>query len=189
MPCCATGKCAISTRSTTCARPGPRMCQDLAYVNVIYLGGDQLYPAYDMAIRIWARKASAVAAAVGRIDEAWIGILKELFSRPGVDETEALVRARINYFHQVGYYALAVKESIEERARLVPLLLQDSLGPGALGPTRLRSRGYPGQHPAPGQGSRSTAPSGNGSIDGARLEGDARAQGGAAAPNLRAQRA
>lgn len=93
---------------------------DLAYVSVIYLGGDQLYPAYDMAIRIWARKSPLVAAAVGRIDDAWIGVLKELFVAPGVDETEAFVRARINYFHQIGYYALAVKETIEERARLVP---------------------------------------------------------------------
>jgi AcrR family transcriptional regulator len=98
------------------AEEGP----DLAYVNVIYLGGDQLYPAFDMSIRIWARKSAVVAAAVGRIDDLWIGALTDLFVMQGVEETEAFVRGRINYFHQVGYYALALKETVEVRAHLVP---------------------------------------------------------------------
>jgi AcrR family transcriptional regulator len=98
------------------AEEGP----DLAYVNVIYLGGDQHYPAYDMSIRIWARKSAAVAAAVGRIDEQWIRALTHLFVMQGVEETEAFVRGRINYFHQVGYYALALNETVEVRAHLVP---------------------------------------------------------------------
>lgn len=93
---------------------------DLAYVNVIYAGGDAKFPAYDMSVRIWARKAPAVAAAVARIDDAWISVLKELFVSQGFDDTEAFVRARINFFHQIGYYALAVHEDIEERVRLIP---------------------------------------------------------------------
>ncbi len=93
---------------------------DLAYVNVIYAGGDEKFPAYDMSVRIWARKSQQVAAAVGRIDGAWVEVLKELFISQGFDETEAFVRARINFFHQIGYYALAVQEDIEERVRLIP---------------------------------------------------------------------
>lgn len=93
---------------------------DLAYVNVIYLGGDQLYPAFDMSVRFWARKAPHVAASVHRIDDAWIGVLTELFRTEGFAETEAFVRARINYFHQVGYYALDLNESIEARVNLIP---------------------------------------------------------------------
>lgn len=93
---------------------------DLAYVNVIYAGGDEKFPAYDISVRIWARKATYVAAAVARIDSAWVAVLKELFVSQGFDETEAFVRARINFFHQIGYYALAVQEDIEERVRLIP---------------------------------------------------------------------
>jgi AcrR family transcriptional regulator len=93
---------------------------DLAYVNVIYLGGDQMYPAFDMSVRFWARKAAYVAAAVHRIDDAWIRVLSELFLTEGFTETEAFVRARINYFHQIGYYALDLNESIEARVNLIP---------------------------------------------------------------------
>lgn len=93
---------------------------DLAYVNVIYVGGDEKFPAYDMSVRIWARKNAAVASAVARIDDAWVAVLKELFVSQGFDETEAFVRARINFFHQIGYYALAVREDVEERVRLIP---------------------------------------------------------------------
>lgn len=93
---------------------------DLAYVNVIYAGGDEKFPAYDMSVRVWARKAPAVAAAVARIDDAWIAVFKEMFIAQGFDETESFVRARITYFHQIGYYALAIQEDIEERVRLIP---------------------------------------------------------------------
>jgi AcrR family transcriptional regulator len=93
---------------------------DLAYVNVIYLGGDQLYPAFDMSVRFWARKAAYVAAAVHRIDDAWIRVLTDLFVTEGFAQTEAFVRARINYFHQIGYYALDLNESIEARVDLIP---------------------------------------------------------------------
>lgn len=93
---------------------------DLAYINEIYVGGDQLFPSFDMSIRIWARKATPVAAAVHRIDDAWISVIRELFVRQGFDETEAFVRARINYFHQIGYYALSLNEDLDERIRLVP---------------------------------------------------------------------
>jgi len=93
---------------------------DLAYINVIYLGGDQQYPAFDMCVRFWARKAPNVAAAVHRIDDAWIGVLTELFRTEGHTETDAFVRARINYFHQIGYYALDLNETIETRVSLIP---------------------------------------------------------------------
>jgi hypothetical protein len=39
----------------------------------------------------------------------------------GHAEDEAFVRARIFYFHQVGYYAMDVRESREQRLRLLPL--------------------------------------------------------------------
>jgi hypothetical protein len=39
----------------------------------------------------------------------------------GYDETESFVRARTTYFHQVGYYTLGVRESREQRLKLLPL--------------------------------------------------------------------
>jgi hypothetical protein len=38
----------------------------------------------------------------------------------GFEPTEAMVRARVIYFHQVGYYALAFRESNADRRKLLP---------------------------------------------------------------------
>ena len=38
----------------------------------------------------------------------------------GYHGLEALMRARITYYHQVGYYALGVRESRKTRRQLLP---------------------------------------------------------------------
>jgi len=48
-------------------------------------------------------------------------VLKQLFLDMGHPDEEAFIRARITYFHQVGYYAMGVEETREQRLRLLPL--------------------------------------------------------------------
>ena len=86
----------------------------------VWLGEDPSYPSFDLAIRGWARKAKKVAAAVREVDEEWIALFQDYFERSGVKPPESFVRARIMYFHQVGYFALSLNESLAERARLAP---------------------------------------------------------------------
>jgi hypothetical protein len=62
-----------------------------------------------------------VANAVRRTDDIRIEVLRQVFIDMGYEGHEAFVRARICYFHQVGYYALGVRESRQERLRLMPL--------------------------------------------------------------------
>src|SRR3546814_3944529 len=38
----------------------------------IWLGEDPNFPAFDIAIRVWARKSRPVAKLVGEIDDAWV---------------------------------------------------------------------------------------------------------------------
>jgi AcrR family transcriptional regulator len=78
-------------------------------------------PAWDAAVRDWARVSGKVANAVRRTDDIRIDVLRQVFVDLGYEGREAFVRARICYFHQVGYYALGVRESREERLRLMPL--------------------------------------------------------------------
>jgi AcrR family transcriptional regulator len=87
----------------------------------VWLNEKAYSPAWDAAVRDWARVSSKVANAVRRTDDARIEILKQVFLDMGCKDEEAFVRARICYFHQVGYYALGVRESREERLRLMPL--------------------------------------------------------------------
>jgi AcrR family transcriptional regulator len=78
-------------------------------------------PAYDSAVRDWARRSQRVAAAVRRIDARRIALLDSTFRRFGYPPDEALIRARVTYFHQVGYYALAIRETKRKRLALLPL--------------------------------------------------------------------
>jgi AcrR family transcriptional regulator len=87
----------------------------------IWLNEKIYSPAWDAAVRDWARVSSKVANAVRRTDDARIGVLKQVFLDMGCEDEEAFVRARVCYFHQVGYYTLGMRESREERLRLLPL--------------------------------------------------------------------
>jgi AcrR family transcriptional regulator len=94
------------------------LIQALRYSQV-WLNGS-FDPDFDAAIRDWARHAGHVAESVRRIDDERVEILILLFERLGYGPTEALVRARTSYYHQVGYYALKVVQTLEERRALFP---------------------------------------------------------------------
>jgi len=81
-------------------------------------------PLWDAAVRDWARVSPKVADLVRRVDQERIAILQQIFLDMGCAEDEALVRARISYFHQVGYYTLGLQEPREQRLRLVPLYIR-----------------------------------------------------------------
>ena len=79
------------------------------------------FPVYDSAVRHWGRLDDEVALRVGALDDRRIARLTEIFRDLGHEEEEAFIRARITYFHQIGYYALGIKESSEQRRLYWPL--------------------------------------------------------------------
>lgn len=79
--------------------------------------------AYDSAVRDWARISAKVDKVVRRVDDHRISLIQEIFKGFGYEGAEALVRARITYFHQVGYYTLHIKESRADRLRLKNIYL------------------------------------------------------------------
>jgi AcrR family transcriptional regulator len=85
-------------------------------------------PAYDSAVRDWARTSPAAEAAVRRVDDQRIELLRGIFEGFGYDTDHAFIRARITYFHQVGYQAMEVIESRERRMRLRPLYREALVG-------------------------------------------------------------
>ena len=48
-------------------------------------------------------------------DDERVQAIAELFARSGYEATDAFIRARIIYFTQVGYYALGIREALEQR--------------------------------------------------------------------------
>ncbi|MDO7835583.1 helix-turn-helix domain-containing protein [Sphingobium sp. HBC34] len=87
----------------------------------LWIDEKEFRPEYDAAIRSWASTSPSVAAVVHTVDSVRIDALRRLFLDYGYGEDEALVRARVTYYHQIGYYALGVKQSAERRRQLSPI--------------------------------------------------------------------
>lgn len=69
----------------------------------------------DFAVREWARRSDDVKLAVRRADETRTAAITAMFERHGYEPRDALVRARVLYFSQIGYYALELGESMQTR--------------------------------------------------------------------------
>lgn len=77
-------------------------------------------PKWDGAVRDWARTSSRVLDAVHAVDTRRIGLIEQVFRDLGYTGLDAHVRARVTYYHQVGYYALGVVEPRKKRLELLP---------------------------------------------------------------------
>jgi len=90
----------------------------------IWLDEKDYSPAYDAAIRDWARLSSNAAHVVKRVDARRIDLFRTIFLNLGIPEDEAMVRARVAYYHQVGYYILGLGETREARRKTRPLYMK-----------------------------------------------------------------
>ena len=91
----------------------------LAMTN-LWVDENEYDPRWDSAIRDWARTSDTVRKAVEVVDQKRIGVLEKIFQHIGYQGKEANVRARVMYYHQVGYYAMGVQESQRTRRSLIP---------------------------------------------------------------------
>jgi len=109
-------------------RPDHNGIEEFKAIINMWLEEQDYDPAYDAAVRDWARTSNRVAALVRKVDRERIDLLSEIFRDLGHNKEEALIRARVTYFHQVGYYTLGLGESKEQRHKLAPLYLRVLLG-------------------------------------------------------------
>ncbi|WP_277600252.1 TetR/AcrR family transcriptional regulator [Tsuneonella rigui] len=108
------------------AGPDPRNQLDALFH--VWLNESEYEPAYDTAVRAWAHSSDAAKEVVRRVEDKRIGLLKSIFVRFGYDEQRAFIRARITYFHQVGYQAMEIVESPQQRRDLYALYLEALVG-------------------------------------------------------------
>lgn len=78
-------------------------------------------PTLDLAIRDWARSARTLALEVEATDRVRLDLLTRAFRGMGYSDDESVVRARITYLHQIGYYAIGFKEPAADRKRYQPI--------------------------------------------------------------------
>ncbi|MEO4001850.1 TetR/AcrR family transcriptional regulator [Mesorhizobium sp. CAU 1732] len=94
----------------------------------IWLDENDFDPAFDAAVRDWARSSPSVTKRIMSIDAFRMSQLEKVFQDMGYEGTEAMVRARVTYYHQIGYYALDVHESKARRRELLPYYLEILMG-------------------------------------------------------------
>lgn len=86
----------------------------------LWIDEKEYQPKWDSAIRDWARTSEAVRKVVHIVDQKRIAVLEQIFQEMGYTGKDAQIRARVMYYHQVGYYAMGVQESRRERLKLIP---------------------------------------------------------------------
>lgn len=78
----------------------------------------------DFAVRDWGRRDPAIAERVYLADVERLDAISAMFDRYGFVQPDSMVRARLLYHSQLGYYAAGTAEPIEMRLMLLPNYLQ-----------------------------------------------------------------
>ena len=69
----------------------------------------------DLAIREWARRSDQIRNQIDQEDELRIASIQNFFMRFQFKMPQALIRARVLYYAQIGFYALEVQEPLTTR--------------------------------------------------------------------------
>lgn len=85
-------------------------------------------PKLDTAIRDWARQSTDALKAIEVVDNRRIEALTKAFLSLKYAPDEAFIRARILYYHQIGYYAMNVAETDVQRQKLLPTYFRQLTG-------------------------------------------------------------
>ena len=100
--------------------PGRNGMEEYLALTNLWIDEKEYDPKWDGAVRDWARTSEAVRKVVQAVDQKRIAVLEQIFNDIGYTGKEAHIRARVMYYHQVGYYAMGVQESQRERRALLP---------------------------------------------------------------------
>jgi AcrR family transcriptional regulator len=103
--------------------PAPTITAALNAVFKCIINPDGFNHPLDFAVREWARRDGTVRRIVDRSDTARTNALAQMYQRYGYAPDEADIRARVLYYQQIGYYALDLNETIEERLARARLYL------------------------------------------------------------------
>jgi AcrR family transcriptional regulator len=120
----------LNTRSIVTQADQPAATVNEAVCNIFccWVNPAIFSPRLDFAVREWARRSASVRRTLDRSDRVRTEALKALFVRFGYEGEDALVRARVLYYMQIGYYALDLKEPLETRLSLTPHYLKAFTG-------------------------------------------------------------
>ncbi len=86
------------------------------------------HPLLDLAVRDWSRRDATIAQRVAAADNVRLDALTTMFGRHEFGADDALVRARLLYHSQVGYFAVDTQEPMQVRLGYLPYYLEAMTG-------------------------------------------------------------
>jgi len=89
-------------------------------VSHLWFDADLFDTKFEFAIRSWALQSSAVSSEVQKADALRLDAIRNMYSRFGLTEMEADVRARTLYLVQIGYISIQTKEDLQLRLSRIP---------------------------------------------------------------------
>ena len=95
--------------------PQPDINRAILHVFECWVTRVNFDPMLDVAVRLWARRSAEVQAVVLDADQKRLTALQEMFMHHDYPADEALVRARVLYFTQIGQYTLQIEEDMDTR--------------------------------------------------------------------------
>lgn len=96
-------------------RPSQTITEAILNVFECWMDKRLFDPELDVAVRLWARRDAAVHGVVSGADRQRLDALTQMFIRHGYPDGDAVVRARVLYFTQIGHYTLGITEDTAER--------------------------------------------------------------------------
>ncbi|RJG40494.1 TetR/AcrR family transcriptional regulator [Mesorhizobium sp. DCY119] len=105
-------------------RPAQTISEAILNVFECWVNEDLFDPHLDVAVRLWARRAPTVLQVVASADQQRLDALTDMFARHNFSQEDALVRARVLYFTQIGQYTLDIREDMMVRISRTRAYLQ-----------------------------------------------------------------
>jgi AcrR family transcriptional regulator len=100
--------------------PAPTITAAVCNVHRCVVNSELFDTALDFAVRDWARRSGKVRRVLDQSDTARLEALTGMFARYGYDAMEAVTRARVLYYMQIGYDYAQLNEPPDFRLQLVP---------------------------------------------------------------------
>lgn len=82
----------------------------------------------DIAVRLWGRRSKKVSDIVAQADQQRLEAISQMFLRHGYSGEDALIRARVLYFTQIGHFTLDFPEDMKTRISRVPAYIHAFCG-------------------------------------------------------------
>jgi AcrR family transcriptional regulator len=90
----------------------------------LFINGHEFSAKFELSVRDWSRRDAKVAKVVATVDSERLRLFQRIFLDLGESDVDSLIRARILYLHQLGYYLVGIEESADFRNLAAPRYLE-----------------------------------------------------------------